>query len=59
MTPLERLAALVAIETPLRFNKYGRTTYVRRELVAEIRAELSRMGFDWRQAHKTARKQQG
>lgn len=53
MNELERLAALVAIETPLN-PKHG-TVYVRTELVHKIRAELERRKWDWRATHKITR----
>jgi len=52
MTPLERLAALAAVEAPERRNASSVSACVSWETIAEIRTELERLGFDWRVAVK-------
>lgn len=50
---LAALAVQAAMEAPPRFSKYGYSAYVRRSLIAEIRAECDRLGIDWKPKKET------
>ena len=45
---LERLAVMAAIEAPERRSRYSSGARIRWETVEAIRAELERVGVDWR-----------
>jgi len=56
--PLLVLAAMaleVAAAAPERFNKYGMSTVIPRELVQRIRTYAEQHGFDWRKVHRAQR----
>jgi hypothetical protein len=42
-------ALVVAADPPVRFNKYGATSYVRRRAIVALRAALEDAGIDWQE----------
>jgi len=54
MSEIERLAALIAVEAPVRQHKYSIEARVRWQLVHELRAALEKQGVDWRAIKKRA-----
>jgi hypothetical protein len=52
MTELERLALVVAVAAPAKWSKYGHAAYIPRAHVDKIRAELERLGVDWRRVQR-------
>lgn len=56
LKPLERLATLIAIETPKRRSAHCPTCYVRWDIIDEIRGELEKLGIDWRAMHDHAKR---
>lgn len=54
MTPLERLAAIAAIEAPAKRSHASVCAAIDWDTIEEIRIELERVGFDWRAAKATA-----
>lgn len=53
---LEKLAIELALTAPVKFSKYGDVAYVPRAVINDIRAELDRLGIDWKQIIKNTEK---
>lgn len=50
LTPLEKLAAQVAIRVPIKRGKYSVSARVSWDLIETLRRELETRGFDWQAA---------
>lgn len=48
LSPLERIALRLSFEAPLRRGTHSSGALVDWETIEELRAELERLGFDWR-----------
>ena len=52
-----RLAVQVALDAPLKPNRYVAKMGVYVETIADLRAELDKLGIDWRAQHRQSKRQ--
>lgn len=53
---ITRLAVQVALDAPLKPSKYTAKAGVYVSTIADIRAELDRLGVDWRAQHRQTKR---